>query len=70
LPPLAVAADGRALSTVDELSERDFLLTVLEHMEGLEVVGGSVLEAEAQEVTEIGWLATPELDDEGAGKVG
>jgi len=69
LLPLLVAGDGRVLGTVDELGQGD-VSVVAEDMDLFEGLGGSVLELNAEEVTEIGGRATAELNDEGGSKVG
>ena len=57
------------LSTVDELGQGDVGL-VAEDVDIMPGVVGTVLEAEAQEVTDIGGRATAELNSDGRGVVG
>jgi len=57
------------LGTVDELGQGD-IRTVTEDMDVLPRLGGAVLEAEADEVTDIGGRAAAELDSKSRRVVG
>ena len=57
------------LGAVDELGQRD-VCVVAKDVDVLPVASGSVLEAESEEVTDIGGRATAELDSQSRAVVG
>ena len=61
--------DCAYLETVDELGQRD-ILTVTEDVDGAELLVGTVLELEPQELASIGGRSTAELNGESRAIVG
>ena len=68
LHPLPVGGDGGVLSTVDELGQGD-VGVVAEDVDILEG-GGTVLELDAEEVTDVRGRTAAELDGNGGGVIG
>lgn len=56
------------LGLVDEFCQRDIRMRTID-VYSLEPTSGSVLESEAEEVTDVRWGAPSELDDKGRSEI-